>query len=144
MSKDLKGSITISRVTSGKGDYISVSIRDEASRNRFVTAKLSLEDYGWLVSGMSEVKCKLETKGLAHVGKVRIRKERTLTIRGIIYDKDECLAAIRLHEKAMIEGGWYVTEYLGSRSSVSHYDGLTKLNYEIFKYVEEDDVNSHS
>lgn len=144
MSKDFEGSITISRVTSGKGDYISISVRDENSRNRFVTAKLSLEDYGWLVSGMSEVKCKLETKGLAHVGKVRIRKERTLTISGTVYDKDECLAAIRLHEKAMTEDGWCVSEYLGSRNSVYHYEGVTKLNYEIFKYVEEDDVDSYS
>lgn len=144
MSKDLEGSITISRVTSGKGDYISVSVRDENSRNRFVTAKLSLEDYGWLVSGMSEVKCKLETKGLAHVGKMRIRKDRTLTLDKTVYDKDVCLAAIREHEKDMIEAGWHVSEYLGSRNSVYHYDGLTKLNYEIFKYVEEDDVDSYS
>ena len=144
MSKDLEGSITISRVTSGKGDYISISVRDETSRNRFVTAKLSLEDYGWLVSGMSEVKCKLETKGLAYVGKIRIRKDRTLTLDKTVYDKDVCLAAIREHEKDMIEAGWHLSEYLGSRDSMTNCDGRTKLKYEIFKYVEEDDVDSYA
>lgn len=120
MSKDLKGSITVSRVMSGRGDYISISIRDENSRSRFVEAKLDYETFGKLMSGLAEIKCNFEVRGLENVGKVRVRKERTLTIRGTIYDKDKCLAAIRLHEKAMIEDGWHVSEYLGSRDSVYH------------------------
>lgn len=144
MSKDLKGSITISRVMSGRGDYISISIRDENSRNRFVEAKLDYATFGKLMSGLAEIECDFEVRGLENVGKVRIRKDRTLTLDKTVYDKDVCLAAIREHEKDMIEAGWHLSEYLGSRDSMTNYDGRTKLKYEIFKYVEEKDVDSYS
>ena len=131
--KMIEGSITISKVTSGRGDYVSISFKDEFSRNRFAEAKLSFEDYGKLLTGLSEVKGSIEVSGLDVVGKERKSQKRQLVVDGSIYDKDKCLELVKKHS---IRDGWYLVPYLGSKDSIVHQDGKTIINYTVERFEE--------
>ena len=59
-------SLTISR---NSKDEIRIQVRDETSRNNFVTISISLEDFAFAITGLSEIKCSAEVKRLDIVGK---------------------------------------------------------------------------
>lgn len=55
------GKITISRPRGGGGceDYVQIQIEDENSGLKLVELKLTMEDYAYLVTGLSEIDCKV-------------------------------------------------------------------------------------
>jgi len=56
-SENKKGKITLGRITSTHGDYISVEIMDEASGCRFVNARMSIEGFGRAITGQGYIDC---------------------------------------------------------------------------------------
>lgn len=71
----LPGKISVSRSTGPAGDSVRIEIMDERSRASFVVARLSMEEYGNLVSGLSYRPCELDVGALAVVGMYRESKE---------------------------------------------------------------------
>ena len=128
----IDGSMTISRVSSGRGDYISLTLRDEESRTTFATVKMDAATLGKVITGLSEQKVEIEVKGLDRVGKVRVVEPRILSVPGRIYSKEPLEALV---EKTCQEEGWIVDSYLGSKSSVTHPDDNTTLiHYKVYRY----------
>lgn len=57
----MKGALTISRWTNGKGESgISINFIDDSSGVNFLTAKVSLEDFAEAVTGLGHVPCTFE------------------------------------------------------------------------------------
>ena len=65
-----KGKITISRPQFGDGrKAISITVKDVDSRVRFLDIELPLGEFAECLTGLSEVTCNIETRGLKNVGK---------------------------------------------------------------------------
>lgn len=52
------GKITISRPYGGE-DYVQIQIKDSDSSLKLVELKLTMEDYAYLITGLSEIDCKV-------------------------------------------------------------------------------------
>lgn len=114
---------------------VSIRLRDNASRIEFVDAEISHEEFSRALSSLQErplIEC--EVRGLQYVGKKSITERRSIECPLKSYDRD--VLSTWLKENAQ-EGGWLVSTYLGSQSSINHKDGKTILNYSVTKYVEE-------
>lgn len=69
------GFITISRILSNReDDTISITVIDAVSRCEFVEILVSVEDFGFAITGRSEVDCKVEFREKAPLGKRRETK----------------------------------------------------------------------
>ena len=126
----MKAKVTISR---SSDDIVRIRIRDVASGVEFAEIGLTVEAYGYAITGLSEQEGELEVRGLERVGKKRITEPRTIACPINSYDKN--LLGAWLKENAQ-EDGWIVSTYLGSQSSVSHEEGKTILRYSVTKYVD--------
>lgn len=69
----LKGEVTISRWTSNVEPHNGVTIRitDEASLSQFVELRMSVEEFGNAVTGLSSRPCEIEVRGLDKLGLTR-------------------------------------------------------------------------
>lgn len=132
--KTIEGSVSVCRVTSGRGDYVTISFRDEVSRTRFAEAQLSYEAFGKLMAGLSETKANIEVSGLNVVGKERKTQDRQLIVDGSIYDKAECIELIK--KNSIRDAGWHLVPYLGSKDSVVYRDGKTVITYTVERFEE--------
>lgn len=99
-----KGKITISRYQSSKGpDGISIEITDESSGIRFCSADMTVEAFGFAITGLSHQECGLDVRGLNLIGKLREYKtERVPKPHG--YSKNEADSAKSL--KPFEVDGW--------------------------------------
>ena len=135
-----KARITISRPSSNtdEEEYISLSITDENSRARFVRLKIPLADFSTALTGMAEVKCIAEYKGLQYVGKNRESMPLTFPMPdgSGFRDKD---AAIAEAEK-IAPAGWFVDNYFSSQSSFYKADdGKQWARTTAYRYVDVED-----
>jgi hypothetical protein len=130
----VKGNISISRVTSGGHDWIEIRIGDDASRIEFVEAKIEMEEYARLISGLSHQPCEIEVRGVNHIGKRKVSESRTAVA------KIDTLGRKELQQWLIDncqEEGWILDPYLGSQGSISRNDGKLLLRYSVYKFVEE-------
>ena len=123
--------LTISR---NSKDKICIQVRDETSRNNFVTISISLEDFAFAITGLSEIKCSAEVKRLDIVGKYKVRENRSVVCPIDTYDKN--ILSQWLANNCQ-EQGWELDTYLGSQKSVQYKDNFRILNYSVVKYVKE-------
>lgn len=124
MSKDY--SVTISRNSKGT---VGIFVRDEISRITFLELDLTLEDFAWLITGLSEVKAEGKTKGLEYVGKNKVKEERFVKVpEDIKYNRSKIEDWL---EANCQEDGWLLDTYLGGKDSVQN--GVVK--YSVYKYV---------
>jgi len=124
MSKNY--SVTISR---NSKDMVNIAVKDEISKIRFLELSLTLEDFGWLMTGMSEIKSEGVVKGLQYVGKTKVSEDR-------LVEYPQYLEFNEVGIRAWIEAncqeeGWLLDSYLGSNGSVKN--GVAK--YSVYKYV---------
>lgn len=126
----MKGKVTISR---DSNDRVRIRFRDEASGIEFAEASLSVEAFGYAVTGLSEQEADLNVKGLQCVGKLRVFERREIDCPLDTYNKDVLSAWLKENAK---EDGWILDAYLGSQNSISRRDGITVLRYGVIKYVE--------
>ena len=130
--KDIPGKITIGRPSCGSGEkYISIQIKDESSRIRFLEVKISLDQFAECITGRSEVPIMMTVSGLEHIGKVKESKPMSFPISS--HDRD---LAAKL-AKELCPEGWLVSKYFGSQKSFSHdnAEGYT-AHTTIYRYVE--------
>jgi len=126
----MKFKVTISR---DSNDNVNIRFKDLASGQRFATATLSLEQYAWAITGLSDVECDGDVSGLDVVGMTCISESRTAVYPGDGYDKvamSEWLVA------NCQEPGWRLDPFLGSQRSIGRdAEGCKTLHYRVFKYV---------
>lgn len=73
--KRVKGRISISRtLSSSKGSFITLEIKDETSRCRIIQAEIDMEVFGPLVTGASAQPCEVEVYLGCPLGQVRETK----------------------------------------------------------------------
>lgn len=127
----MRAEVTISRASD---DTVRIRITDEASRVEFAVLSLTVEQYGYAITGLSGQMAELEVRGLEHVGKRRITQPRRTTCPLDTYDRGEL-------EKWLLdncqEAGWTISTYLGAQNSIVRRSGVTELNYTVTKYVDE-------
>jgi len=127
----MKAKVTISR---SSDDKVRIRFRDEASGIEFAEASLTIEGFGWAITGLAEQDADLSVRGLEWVGKRRITEPRKVVCPLNTHDKKVLEAWLR--ENAQ-EDGWLVSTNLGWQTSVSYVDGATVLRYSVTKYVDE-------
>jgi hypothetical protein len=125
----MKAQVTISRTSQ---DKVVISIVDDASRLQFVEVSMSVEDFGYAITGLAYRPADLEVRGLQYVGKTHIRASRTIECPLNTHDKPTLRKW--LEENAQ-EDGWLLDTYLGSQTSITRGDGKTILRYAVDKYV---------
>lgn len=146
MAKILDTSIRLGRVQSNReDDYISLEIEDEASGIHFLEIKLSMEQFGRLVGGTSNVKVKTTLRGLDNIGKKHETRQGAMFIDAIEYDSlvdsvphhsREKILLKWMNEQPIPEGGWKISPYLGSRESIQFADGGKQINFRYYRYVD--------
>lgn len=76
-----KGQVTISRVSSAMGDdYICLRIQDGKSGITFVNVNMSVENFGYAITGLGSIECNLEFNKLDCVGMKRESKEISVPV----------------------------------------------------------------
>lgn len=127
----MRAEVTISRASD---DRVRIRITDEASRIEFAVLSMTVEQYGYAITGLSGQMAELEVRGLEHVGKKRITQPRRATCPLETYDKD---ALSKWLLDNCQEEGWIISTYLGAQNSIDRRGGITVLNYTVTKYVDE-------
>lgn len=129
----MKGRLTISRNSHGE---ILIIIRDEASRANFATVTTTPEVLGLALTGMSEQEVGLTVQHLDRVGKKRVSEARSIICPLDTYDRAELQVWLDNNGQ---EEGWILDSYLRTQSSVERLgDGGRRLNYSVFKFVEQE------
>lgn len=129
---NFEGTISISRCNRG---YINIRLRDTDSRSEFVDVRMSAEDFGSCVTGMSEMTIVGEVRGLANVGKVRVYEKRQALYEG--NSNDKVMLSKWLTDNKQ-EEGWTISAYLGSQNSIVQTIHGTLVNYSATKYITKD------
>ncbi|HWQ08067.1 MAG TPA: hypothetical protein VN436_03130 [Holophaga sp.] len=126
----MEGRITIVRSSDNK---IRIYIEDELSSIRFAEVTMTLEQFALGITGLAPQDVDLEVHGLEHVGKRRVREQRSIVCPMHTYDRKELEQWLRDNAQ---EDGWIVSTYLGSQNSVSYEGQVRTLHYHVTKYVE--------
>lgn len=138
--KELEGKITISKVSGYDGQYVEIQIEDNGSRNRFVTVKLSLENFAKAIMNQGYIPMTFETGNLAVVGKDIESKELIFPVDGWFHAKD--FAEENCQKFA--EDGWTASTYFRSQSSIQlHDDGKHYAHGTQFRYVNKKDQDGN-
>lgn len=123
--------VTISR---GSDEVVRIRITDEVSRVEFAVLSMTVEQYGYAITGLSGQLVDLKVRGLEYVGKRRITEPRKIVCPLDTFSKAELSQWLR--ENAQ-EDGWLLSDYLGSQNSIVRRNGATELNYTVTKYIDE-------
>lgn len=130
----MKFNLSISR---NSKDIVGIRVKCESSRTTFLELELTLEQYAQVITGLSEVGVEGLTRGLAYVGKTKIREHRSVELpEGLYkYNKKPVIEYLKEHHQ---EEGWIQDLYLGSQDSIT-LDQKTKkytANYAVYRYEE--------
>lgn len=131
----MKFNLSISR---SSRDLVGIRVMCESSCNTFLELELTLEQYAQVITGLSEVEVEGVTRGLAYVGKTKIREARSVELPDGLYNyrKEPVVEYLKEHHQ---EEGWIQDLYLGSQNSIV-FDQKTKkytANYAVYRYVAE-------
>jgi hypothetical protein len=133
----LKGQLTISRPSFGDGrELIEITVKDCGSRTSFLKLSISYADFAECITGMSNVTCSLETRGLHNVGKVRETKPLTFKMPSRYGDKEEARLEVVKHTP----DGWTANTYFGSQNSFFHVDGEQWARTSIDRWVDREEL----
>lgn len=133
MQQDINVELAIVR---NSNDEVSFEIVDRSSHVQFFSAKLTLEQFARLVTGMTQHDIPATVRGLENVGKQQIVERRSV----VCPDTSARFSREKLEqwlaENVQDEDGWSKSCYLGSRDSIiSNHDGTVTLTYKVFKFI---------
>lgn len=102
--KDLKGTFRVSRVQSNiEDDFIDFELIDEASRLVICSIRMSIAEYGDLISGTRNVPCEIRLFETSRAGMTHEHKTEAIPRIEISNPSDEDLQA---HVKPWEKDGW--------------------------------------
>ena len=131
-----KGKITISRPCSAREDeVVSIQIYDKDARIKFIEVEIGLANMMQAITGLGNVSCEFETRGLDCVGKVRESEPFIFEYKheGNYNDK-----AKNAHISAIAQApdGWTPSSYFGSKDSFFSKDGKDYARTTINRWVD--------
>ena len=131
------GKITISKPTRGDGlERVEISVKDDLSRNRFVTVSITLENFAHALMGLSEVECQHELRKPEIVGKKKeIEKLEFEMPQGVLHNRKSIAAAIANREMPY---GWELWDNFSSQNSFFTKDSVDMARCSIIRYVDAD------
>ena len=131
------GKITISKPVRSDGvERVEISVKDELSRNRFVTVSMTLENFAHALMGLAEVDCNHELSNPEIVGKKKeVEKLEFEMPQGTLPNKKSIAAAIANRE---MPKGWELWDSFSSQGSFFTKDGVGMARCNIVRYVDED------
>lgn len=109
--QELKGNITMSK-TYGEGVAMEIRIQDENSRKTFVVAKISMEEFAQLITGLGNRPINMKVGGLNVVGKQKEQKELIFPVKGYSAHneaEEKC--------QSFADEGWTASNYFRSQKS---------------------------
>lgn len=133
---ELKAKVTISR---NSNDEVYIFIKDVASGSVFAEVCMSVENYGYLVTGLAAQEGELRVRDLEFVGKKKIIEQRQKVCPLDTYSRPILEEWLKNNAK---EEGWTVNTYLGGQKSICEYNGSKLLHYSVYKYVDEGELNA--
>lgn len=140
MKRVLKGEMTFSRVMCNmEDDYMEITLSDSISGIEFVSVRLSMEQYGKLISGQSYQKVDYELRGAGNIGKVKESEPAQIALPHDLYHYNKKPVQDWLEANCQREG-WYMDTYLGSQGSVVRSGNTDYANIRYYRYVEPQDA----
>ena len=113
---------------------LKIELRDNLACTTFAKIELNAEQACQVLSRSSQTACKIEVKGLDHVGKNYLHKEISFQIPRTEWSKIEEVA-IKESKKHCPEG-WISSEYFGSQGSFFEKAGRQWAKTTIMKWEE--------
>lgn len=94
----IPGKISISRITSNieEVDYLTLQLKDESSRVRFLEVRIPFTSFVMALTGMMEEPITFYLYHTEHIGKVRETKEETVLVPRHTYADRETIARLAL------------------------------------------------
>lgn len=128
----MKFNLSISR---NSKDLVGIQVRCDKSKINFLELELTLEQYAQVITGLSEVEVEGVVRGLAYVGKTKIRERRSAELPEGLYNyrREPVVDYLKEHHQ---EEGWMQDLHLGSKGSIA-FDQKTKkytVNYAVYRY----------
>lgn len=135
---EFTGNISISRTTSNKDpDYIHIRLIDEASGMVVTDIEMSVEAFGYAVTGMSMQECNFELIDVRHadkVGKTREIKSEPVYLEGDnpMHDHERIIAKA----KALEVDGWICNLNKQQRITVESAGELWKVTVPFVRWTD--------
>lgn len=111
----MKFNLSISR---NNKDIVGIRVKCNSSRITFLELEPTLEQFAQVITGLSEVEVEGVVRGLAYVGKTKIREHRSVELPDGLYNyrKEPVVEYLKEYHQ---EDGWIQDLYLGSQGSIT-------------------------
>ena len=144
MSKMIKAAITICRSYGSGEDEIRISIEDNDSLVQFIEIRMTPEQFGNAITGLSHIKVDAEVRGLHLVGKKRERREEFVVVDLPTYSKEDMEPIILEAATPLETDGWKASAYLalntqGGRSLVQGTKNTYRCKIDLVRWVDKED-----
>ena len=133
--KEAKISIT-RKNSNSEDDNIRIVVYDVDADIEFLELEIDPREFSLALTGLSMVRCLMETMGLNNVGKTIERDTITFKMPECSYKDRKEIAYKAAQEAAPY--GWYVSNYFGSKDSFFTKDGEAYGRTSITRWVEKD------
>lgn len=131
----MKGKIDISRLTYGNGDeFIEIKVRDDSSKAKFITVKITFEQFTRALMGLSHTPCEFTVQHLERVGKRRESMPIVFNLNRISSDSYKTVAKrlLPIH----VPKGWIADNSFSSQDSIVRSDGKATARTNAYRWVE--------
>lgn len=132
-----KAKLTISKPSYGDDKRkISIQVKDVDARIRFLKIEIDYDKFTECLTGLADIDCEMEFRGLQNVGK----KIETKQLEFKIGDVDYCEMKKVAHKtaKSIVSDEWSCSDYYGSKDSFFMKDGKQWARTTASKWVEKE------
>lgn len=91
------GRLTISRITGGSKDQISIKVSDKSSGTEFIEVRIPPEEFALALTGLGYQTCEFFLRGIDRVGLTHESKYEIITIPGLAFTSDDLLSDRVIH-----------------------------------------------
>lgn len=125
----IKASVSCARSSNG---LIYLTIECEKSHAKFAEIVFTPNQFANVITNLHTSDIDVKVNHLDRVGKTRILEPRQVRSPIQSYSREKNEQWLREHCQ---EEGWLLNSYLGSQKSIQMVDGVTLLNYSVYKYI---------
>lgn len=114
---------------------ISIAVKDTDARIEFLELEINLDKFAECLTGMADVECEMEFRGLENVGKKIETMPLEFEVEERCYGDERKQNAINLARNAAPKG-WSPSTYFGSQSSFFQRNGKSYARTSASRWVE--------
>ena len=129
-------SVSICRTNSNmEKDYVSIEIKDSLSSSSFLKLKMSMEEFGLMMTGLSCCQAEGEVRNISNIGKKMEHTTLLVTLdKDPGFDKRKEVATKAAKEQC--PEGWILSDTFNSRNSFFEKDDIRYARATIRRWVE--------